>query len=126
MLPAMQTRTPQRELVIDAGHTGLPEVAHGGYVAGALAAGIDAAGAEVALRRPVPTGRPLRIDDAAGEGIELRDGETLLATAAPAEVAVDVPAAVTLAEARAAEHRFPGFDHHILPDCVGCGPNRRR
>ena len=45
------------ELRIDPGRAGLPELAHGGYVAGMLSAALAAESTHVRLRRPVPTGQ---------------------------------------------------------------------
>lgn len=112
-------------LVIDEHHIGLPDIAHGGYLSGLLAAALrPAAAAEVRLRRPVPTGRGLRLDDAAPDRVELRDGETLLAVATATDLRLTPPAAPTLAQARAAGARFPGHEYHMAPGCFVCSPQR--
>jgi hypothetical protein len=107
-------------MVIERQFNGLPDIAHGGYVAGVMAAALGDAAAEVRLRRPVPTGRPLGIERVHGH-LELRDGDSVLARATPADVAIDVPLPVTLAEAEAASRRFIGHHHHLFPHCFGCG-----
>ena len=112
---------PARELLIDASRAGLPELAHGGYVAGVLAAALAADSARVRLRRPVPTGRPLRIERPAEDQAELHDDGGLLADAVAAEVLLHLPDPVGPAEAEAASRRFPGAVHHPFPDCLACG-----
>jgi hypothetical protein len=117
-------RGQERPTVIDGRYRGLPEIAHGGYVAGLLAAALGGLSAEVRLRRPVPIGRRLSLQRADGELVELRDGEALLAAGATAEFALDVPLPVSLAEAEAASVRYPGFHGHLFPGCLGCGTER--
>jgi hypothetical protein len=112
---------PARELLIDASRAGLPELAHGGYVAGVLAAALAADSVRVRLRRPVPTGRPLRIERPAEGQAELHDDGGLLAEAVAAEVLLHLPDPVGPAEAEAASRRFPGAAHHPFPDCLACG-----
>lgn len=113
---------PSHELTIDPGFAGMPGVAHGGYVAGLLTVALGASGTRVRLRRPVPTGRALQIEHAAGAQIELRNGEALLAEGAAADVLVRVPDAVSAREAEAATQRFADLAHPF-PMCVCCGPD---
>lgn len=119
----MPLRDPH-PLVIEDRFQGLPEIAHGGYVAGLLAAALGAPATAVRLRRPVPTGRRLHLENGRGGAVELRDGEALLAEGRPAELEIDVPVPVSAAEAQAASRRFPGFDRHPVPHCVVCGTER--
>jgi hypothetical protein len=117
-LPGM----PSHELTIDPGFAGMPGVAHGGYVAGLLTVALGASGTRARLRRPVPTGRALQIEHAAGAQIELRNRERLLAEGAAADVLVRVPDAVSAREAEAATQRFADLAHPF-PMCVCCGPD---
>jgi hypothetical protein len=119
------TRSQEQVLDIDGRLCGLPELAHGGCVAGALAGALGVAGAAVRLRRPVPTGRRLSLERTAADAVELRDGEVLLARAAAVEFSLDAPPAVTLAEAAAASKRFLGRHVHPVPGCLVCGTGRR-
>ncbi len=112
-------------MVVDRRYSGLPEIAHGGYLAGVLAGALGGAKAEIRLRRPAPTGRALTLAQAGQELVELRDGEVLLAEAVPAELSLDVPLPATLAEAEAAAKRFPGANGHPVPDCFTCGLRRQ-
>jgi len=121
----MFTDSPQqKQVVIGRRFDGMPKLAHGGYLAGLLAATLDEGSAEVRLRRPVPTDRPLTLARAEPEAVELRDGEVLLAEGALAELSLDVPLPVTLAQAERASGRFPGFHSHPFPDCLVCGGAR--
>ena len=61
------------QLVIDAAYDGLPELAHGGYVAGLLTASLGADSSRVRLRRPVPSARALHLERPAADHVELRD-----------------------------------------------------
>ncbi len=110
------------ELRIDPGRAGLPELAHGGFVAGMLSAALAAGSTHVRLRRPVPTGHALRIVRPAPGLAELHDGAGLLADAVATDVLIQVPPLVTTEEARAASHRFPGAAGHPIPGCLVCGP----
>ncbi len=109
-------------LVVDPAYAGLPEIAHGGYVAGLLTATLGAASSRVRLRRPVPAAQPLRLERVGAEHVELHDGAGLLADGAAADVLLTVPAPVAPAEALAASRRFPGTAQHPYPRCVCCGP----
>jgi hypothetical protein len=118
------TRNQQQLTVIDRRFSGLPEISHGGYVAGVLASALAGDSAEVRMRRPVPPGRRLSVERADNERVELRDGEQLLAEGVAAELALDVPAPLSLAEAEAASMRHPGLHGHPFPGCFGCGTER--
>lgn len=120
----MSIRERERAVVIEDRFQGLPEIAHGGYVAGLMANALDSASVEVRLRRPVPTGRPLRIERRLGGTAELLEGEALLVEAAPTALAIEAPPPVSPLEAAAASRRFGGFDHHPAPGCVVCGTAR--
>jgi len=115
-----------RPLVIDAAYSGLPEMAHGGYVAGLLTAALAADGSRVRLRRPVPTARPLRIERSSVAAVELHGPDGLLADGVDTDVLLDVPDPVAPAEALRATGRFPGTAHHPFPGCLCCGPAHPR
>jgi hypothetical protein len=109
-------------LVVDSVYAGLPQVAHGGYVAGLLTAALAADSSRVQLRRPVPAARELRLERPDPGHVELHDDAVLLADGADADVFLEVPEPVAPAEALAASQRFPGAAHHPFPRCVCCGP----
>ena len=120
----MSIREQERTVVVDDRFQGLPEVAHGGYLAGMLLSTLGAEGVEVRLRRPVTTGRRLNLERCENGGAELRDGETVLAVAKTAAPAIAVPPSVSAAEAELAAERFLGRDAHPIPGCVVCGTER--
>jgi hypothetical protein len=110
------------ELVVDPRYSGPPGSGNGGYTCG-LVAGLLHRPAEVTLRLPPPLGRPLRIERVEGR-VRILDGDALVAEAAPAEVELDLPGPVSVAEAEEAARRYPGFETHAFPDCFVCGPLR--
>ncbi|HVQ59659.1 MAG TPA: hotdog fold domain-containing protein [Solirubrobacterales bacterium] len=118
----MQELTAQHTLIEDR-FQGVPEVAHGGYVAGMLAAALGSDSVEVRLRRPVPTGRLLELE-ASDETLELRDGEALLARASRTALHIETPLPISITEAESAARNFLGADEHPLPGCVVCGTHR--
>ena len=89
-------------LCIDPRHNGPRTSGNGGWVAGALARRLGAPVVTVALRAPVPLGRPLPLRPQDGGGIALCDGDTVVADAAPAALDLAVPAAPADGEAEAA------------------------
>jgi hypothetical protein len=112
-----------KSVVIEERFCGPPKSSNGGYACGLLAAHIDG-DAEVTLLAPPPLGRPLAI--VAGErGVELRMGETILATGRSVRIdRPDIPA-VSFSEAEAAVRRSPyDASRHPLPTCFVCGPAR--
>jgi hypothetical protein len=110
------------QLVIDAAYAGLPDLVHGGYVAGVLTSALATDSSRVRLRRPVPTGRALRLERPGPGHVELSDDGGLLADGVAADVLLDVPEPAGRAEARSASLRFPGTTRHPFPGCVVCGP----
>jgi hypothetical protein len=105
---------------------GPPESGNGGYTCGVVAGTIDAPVAEVTLRRPPPLERELAIEPADG-GVELRDGDEVVAEGRPLEALdVEPPAPVDLEVAAAAREASPLHHHHPWPMCFVCGPDRGR
>ena len=98
---------------------------NGGWTAGALA--VLTALPEpvtVRLRRPPPLDRPLEVV-AGDEGVELRDGDEVVAVALHEPgLTWSPPAPVDLPTARAAEQSYPGHRSHPFPRCFSCGPDR--
>jgi hypothetical protein len=112
-------------IVIPERFNGPPGSANGGYTCGLVAGALGGGPAEVSLRSPPPVGRPLAMVRAS-DGLELRDGETLVAEGRPAELGLEPQAPVTLEQAEAASRA--GFARwragHPFPTCVVCGPER--
>jgi hypothetical protein len=101
---------------------GPPGTANGGYLAGRLGALVGGE-AEVTLRRATPVGRSLRVEQRDG-GVDLYDGEALTAQARSVSLDVEIPRAVSVAEAEAGSRAFPRFRNHPLPRCFVCGVDR--
>jgi hypothetical protein len=112
-------------LTIPARFNGPPESANGGYTCGLVAELVGAEVASVSLRVPPPLEHRLAVVRD-GARVELRDGETVVAEGAPAELLLDVPDAVTPAEAAAASEAGSEHwsTHHPFPSCIVCGPER--
>ena len=104
---------------IESRFNGPPGMGNGGYVSGRLAAHVSAPVVSVRLHRPVPLDREMDVRD----GL-LLDGESLIASAEPARLDLDVPPAPSFDEARAAAAKVPWRDKHPFPTCFGCGPDR--
>jgi hypothetical protein len=111
-------------LTVAARFCGPPGTANGGWLAGRLAAELDAATVSVRLRRPTPLERPLELRRD-GDAVELLDGEELLARAEPAGLDLEVPGAPPVDVAAAVAAALPPRTDHPFPECFGCGPHRR-
>lgn len=108
---------------IAARFNGPPGSGNGGVTCGKLAAYVGAPAVEVTLRRPPPLDRDLRVD-ASGGSARLLDGEVLVAEAVPTTVELDVPDAVSVEAARAAEEAYAGPNDHPFATCFVCGTAR--
>ncbi len=110
--------------IIDSRFQGPPDSGNGGYSCGLLAARITGA-AKVRLHVPPPLNREMVITTADDGSVTMHDGATLVASAAPAELDLEPPAAPTLQGAIDASRGYIGFDQHIYPSCFVCGPDRK-
>jgi hypothetical protein len=113
-------------LVIPERFSGPPGSANGGYTCGVVAQQLGAEEVEVSLRSPPPLEQPLTVTRTGDDGVEVREGNTVVAEARPAELREDVPDAVARDELVAAEehHRERWTAHHPFPTCFVCGPDR--
>ena len=102
---------------------GPPGTANGGYLGGRLAPLVGSPTVRVRLRRPIPLDRPLDVRTT-DPGVELLDGDELLAVATPADLELEVPTSPSPAEAAAAQTALPPRTGHPFPRCFGCGPQR--
>ena len=105
---------------IPARFNGPPDSGHGGYSAGVFAAQLEDGPVAVSLRAPPPLETDLEVVTVEG-GVEIRDGETLVATVERAVPAEDPPGPVDPPVAAAAERPQ---EHHPFPTCYGCGTDR--
>jgi hypothetical protein len=87
---------------------------NGGYTCGLLSRLVEG-DAEVTLRAPPPLDTPLRV-----VGLQVFDGETLVAEVRPTTVELELPEPVSFADARALEP--PPDPDHPFPECFVCGP----
>ena len=110
-------------VVIDRRFRGPPESGNGGYVCGTVATLIGPA-AQITLRRPPPLGHPLIVERLDGGAVALRDGETVIAEGVAAALDLEVPEAVSPADAAEASSSYPGHEKHIFDQCFVCGPRR--
>jgi hypothetical protein len=102
---------------IDVKFRGPSTSANGGYTCGLLASFFHEP-VEVTLRLPPPLERPLEV--VTDDQVELRDGEALVAQAAPAQLELDVPDPISFDEAAAAA--LPEGDREsVFPECFVCG-----
>ncbi|WP_217213821.1 PaaI family thioesterase [Streptomyces sp. AC550_RSS872] len=113
--------TTSEAIVVPELYSGYPGVAFGGYVAGVLAERSSARTVRVDFRGPVPVETPVRITETTDDGVELGDTERPFATARPAELPLDAPAAPTWDQAAAASERFRSAPPSGVVDCFGCG-----
>lgn len=97
---------------------------NGGYVAGRLAALVGGT-AEITLRAPPPLDRPLDLAPA-GEAIELRDGDTLLAAVRPTEFELEVPPLPSQAQIERAVAVGGSDAESDFHGCFVCGRRRQR
>ena len=114
-------------LTIPARFNGPPSSANGGYACGRVAQLLGTEEVAVSLRLPPPLERPLEVVRD-GERVELRDGDgALVAEGVPETLGLDVPDAVSPAEAAAASEagRQAWTANHPFRTCVVCGPDRR-
>lgn len=96
---------------------------NGGYCAGVFAALLDGPAA-VNLRRPIPLDQPLDAV-AVGAGVEIRQGETLIAEVDPAPpLDLELPAPVDAEAARAAVAGYRGAGEGTFSRCFVCGRGR--
>ena len=111
-------------ITIDKRFCGPPNSGNGGYVCGLLANHIGAS-AEITLRAPPPLEQRLDIVERDGGALDLRQGETILATGRPARIDVSEIPIASFPEAEDAVRRTP-FDanSHTFPTCFVCGPAR--
>ena len=112
-------------IIIPAAFRGPPESGNGGYVAGALAeclAGDEVTGAnaaiEVTLRAPTPLDRPMNLLWRDADALQLVLGETLIAEALLAELALEVPVPPSYADALAARPQSPSFYENFNPQLL--------
>ena len=94
---------------------GPPDSGNGGYVCGRLAAFVEGP-AVVRLQVPPPLDVEMEVRPA-DDGVDMVHGDTVVATARPAQVALDAPPPPSYADAEAAARSYAGFRTHFFPTC---------
>ena len=118
-----EMNTTSNEFTIDPRFCGPPDMGNGGYVAGRLASFVGGA-AKVTLRRPVPLGRPLkveRIDDATAL---LKHDETMIAEAGAMTLTLNHPELPSFESVAALDVPRGYARQHPTPGCFVCGVGR--
>lgn len=100
---------------------GPPNSGNGGYVSGLIARHMKEP-CQVTLHAPPPLDIDLQLHTHEN-GLQLKLGDQLLATARPYDFTLEIPAPPSLHEAEEAQKRFVGV-RHDLPGCFVCGTNR--
>ncbi len=100
---------------------GPPNSGNGGYVSGLIARHMEQP-CQVTLHAPPPLDTDLQLHPHE-DGLQLKFGEQLLATARPYTFDMAIPAPPAMQEAEEAQKRFVGV-RHDLPGCFVCGTNR--
>jgi hypothetical protein len=108
------------DIVFDRRFRGPLTSANGGYAAGRLAELVASPVVEVTLRLPPPLERPLSVECDGDRTLLLDDG-TLVAEAVPAELTLEPPAPVSLAEAASASERSVVTWPDAFRQCFVCG-----
>jgi hypothetical protein len=112
-------------IVIDERFRGPPASGNGGYVAGRLAAFVDADAVEVRLSAPPPLDTPLTVERDGDGSARLLDGDAVVALARPGALDLSPPVTVDLEAAADAQQRTHlRAEDHPFPTCFGCGPLR--
>ena len=101
---------------------GPPNSGNGGYVSGLIARHMEQP-CQVTLHAPPPLDTDLQLHPHEN-GLQLKLGEQLLATARPYAFELDIPPAPSMHQAEEAQGRFAGIQYHDLPGCFVCGTNR--
>jgi hypothetical protein len=114
-----------RTITVAGQFRGPPLSGNGGYLSGLLADEIDGP-AKVMLRAIIPLDTPLTLMKSDGRVTVSGADGTLIATAEPAsaDMLPRPPAPPSLAEARAAQERFPFYDNRFHPVCFTCSVSR--
>lgn len=114
---------------IAARFNGPPGMGNGGYGCGRMAALIGEQ-VKIRLQKPIPLDRSLEVVRLTSESWQdqwqVRDGETVIASAFKTTVAMTAPAPPSYLDALAVSKHYAGFHGHLFPTCFVCGPDRAR
>ncbi len=110
-------------LTIESRFCGPPGMANGGYAVGRIAA-FGTGTMRVRLQAPTPLDRPLEVALLGAGRVEVRDGDTMIARAEPAELDLVPPRPPAFEAAVAAAARSVVHRCHPFPGCFVCGTDR--
>ena len=102
---------------------GPPESGNGGYVCGLLAKRFTGP-VEVTLRAPPPLDHSMKIEGDIRHELRVVDDGQLVAQARSADLELDIPELPEWEQVIEAGAGYPGFKHHLYPECFVCGPHR--
>jgi len=110
-------------LIVPGRFNGPPQSGNGGYTCGLVSTLLEGI-AEVTLRSPPPLDVELDVDRVSG-GVEVLDGDTLVATAHQISFEpLDLPVLPGWDEAKTASADYLGHTRHEFPTCFTCGTER--
>lgn len=110
-------------VIIPSRFNGPPDSGNGGYSCGVLARFINGP-ARVRLHVPPPLDTPMVVKAGADGSVQMYDRESLVGTALPAPLELEVPAAPSPQQAADASTRYLCYENHVFPSCFVCGPGR--
>jgi hypothetical protein len=111
----------RREILISRHFEGPTDITLGGYISGLMSVYLESPTVEVTMRKPTLMERPLILDTLTPDRVFLYDGDTLLNEARPVDLEMEIPAPVTLEQAKKAARRDKVA---AFPNCFGCGSAR--
>lgn len=109
-------------ITISSRFNGPPYSGNGGYSCGILGKYIDGP-AEVMLRVPPPLDKSMTLHKE-GDQVMMKDGDQVVGIATPKAFDADLPAPISLDEAKTSASRYIAYDHHHFTTCFVCGPGR--
>ncbi|UCF46854.1 MAG: hypothetical protein JSU89_06650 [Myxococcales bacterium] len=118
----LETPTSTHDVYVQGRFCGPPGSGNGGYSVGLVAKHLGSE-VEVTLKRPIPIDRTIQVVSD-GDTATLVDADMEIASARHVELDLDIPEAITFAQAAAARADFPGYQAHPFPGCFVCGTNR--
>ncbi|MGB3049659.1 MAG: hypothetical protein WBB42_01585 [Polyangiales bacterium] len=120
---ALENETSTHDVRVASRFCGPPGSGNGGYAVGMIGKHLEN-DVEVTLKRPIPVDATMQVvADPAGVAALLHT-DTEIASARVVELDLDIPEAITFAEAAAARASYPGFQNHPFPNCYVCGTHR--
>ena len=118
----LETPSTTHDVRVPNRFNGPPGSGNGGWSVALLGKHVGAE-VEVTLKRPIPLDLDIQVV-ASGDSATLVDHELEIASAQSAKLDLDIPEAMTFAEAAKARANFTGYKVHPFPNCFVCGTGR--